>query len=87
MSPFAARRLRRLARASVELGADRTDYRRSYTASSFVPFYAQRLSSASVLEGAAGVLAGIKRDSCGDLRRPAGARRRSRWAQGWHIAE
>ena len=75
MSPFAARRLRRLARAAAELGTDRTDYRRSYTVSSFVPFFAQRLSSASVMEGAAGLLAGVKRDSCGDLRRAAAARR------------
>ena len=41
MSPFAARRLRRLAREAEANKADKTDYRRSYTASSFVPYPAQ----------------------------------------------
>ena len=55
MSPFASRHLRRLGRAAEESGCDPTDYSRSYTARSFVPYYAQRLSSASVINGAAGI--------------------------------
>ena len=49
MSPTAARHLRRLARAAADDGTDATDYSRSYTARSFVPFYAQKISSACVM--------------------------------------
>ena len=52
MSPYAARKLRRLGRAAVALGHDATDYGRSYTARSFVPYYAQRLSWACAGGGA-----------------------------------
>ena len=38
-SPYAAMRLRRLGRLAVENGVDGTDYTRSYTARSFVPYY------------------------------------------------
>ena len=38
---------------AAESGADTTDYRLSYTASSFVPYYAQRLSNATVMHRAA----------------------------------
>ena len=46
MCPFSARRLRRLARDAATNGCDTTDYTLSSTARSFVPFYAQRISSA-----------------------------------------
>ena len=52
MSPYAARRLRRLARDASDNGTDGTDYTRSYTARSFVPYFAQRISTACVMEGA-----------------------------------
>ena len=48
-APFAARRLRRLGRDAVENGNDATDYTRSYTARSFVPFYSQKISNAIVM--------------------------------------
>jgi len=54
-SAYAARRLRRLGRAARALGIDGTDYATSYTASSFVSYYAQRITSACVLNGARGV--------------------------------
>ena len=44
MSAYAAKYLRRLAREATEKDTDRTDYTRSYTARSFVPYYAQRIS-------------------------------------------
>ena len=51
-----ARRLRRLGRRVARaLGIDGTDYATSYTASSFVSYYAQRITSACVLNGARGV--------------------------------
>ena len=47
--PFGAKRLRRKGRAAKASGADPTDYTISPTARSFVPYYAQRLSTASVM--------------------------------------
>ena len=61
MCPFAARRLRRLARDAATSGCDATDYTISSTARSFVPFYAQRISSAIVMNGAQSILDGIAR--------------------------
>ena len=43
-------------RAAAKHGHDATDYTRSYTARSFVPHYAQCISSACVLHGAAGMI-------------------------------
>ena len=53
MSPYAARRLRRLARGASDNGTDGTEYTRSNTARSFVPYFAQRISTC-VMEGAKG---------------------------------
>ena len=62
MSPFRARRLRRLGREAAALGHDATDYNRSYTrARSFVPYYAQRMSNAIIINGAQGILNGINK--------------------------
>ena len=61
MSPFAARRLRRLARMAEESGADPTDYTISATARSFVPFHAQRLSTACVMNGARAIQKSTKK--------------------------
>ena len=61
MSPFAARRLRRLARMAKESGADPTDYTVSATARSFVPYHAQRLSSVCVMYGAGAIQKSIKK--------------------------
>ena len=58
-SPFAAKFLRRLGREAATNGCDATDYSRSSTANSFVPYYAQYISSACVMNGAAGINAGI----------------------------
>ena len=71
MSPYAARRLRRLARDASDNGTDGTDYTRSYTARSFVPYFAQRISTACVMEGAEGILKGIRKKSHAHLRRAA----------------
>ena len=61
MSPYAAARLRRLGRLAVARGTDKKiDYTRSYTAASFVPYFAQRLSTACVVYGAAGILDALK---------------------------
>ena len=61
MSPYAASRLRRLGRLAAARGTDcKIDYTRSYTASSFVPYFAQRLSTACVVYGAAGILDALK---------------------------
>ena len=49
VAPFTARRLRRFGRESIENGNDATDYTRSYTARSFVPYYAQQLSNTNVM--------------------------------------
>ena len=60
-SPYAARYLRLLGRIAEASGTDATDdYSRSYTAHSFVPFYAQRICSACVMHGAAAILRGIR---------------------------
>ena len=69
MSPYAARRLRRLGRAAKASGADPTDYTASPTARSFVPFYAQRLSADCVLNGARAIQKSLKRKA--DRRRSA----------------
>ena len=69
MSPYAARRLRRLARDAADNGSDGTDYTRSYTARSFVPHFAQRISTACVMEGAKGILKGIRKQCHARLRR------------------
>jgi hypothetical protein len=69
MSPFGARRLRRLGREAAALGHDATDYNRSYTARSFVPYYAQRMSNAIVINGAQGILNGINKMRRDRLRR------------------
>ena len=47
----------------------RHDYTRSYTARSFVPHFAQRISTACVMEGAKGILKGIRKKSHDHLRR------------------
>ena len=54
MSPFASRHLRRLSRRAAEEGTDSTDYSQSYTAASFVSYYAQRISNNIVMYGADG---------------------------------
>ena len=59
-SPYAARTLRRLGRNATANGCDATDYNRSSTANSFVPYYSQRISSACVMNGAAGNLNGTQ---------------------------
>ena len=46
-----------------------TDYTRSFTARSFVPYYAQRISTACVMYGAEGILKGIRKASHTRLRR------------------
>ena len=46
-----------------------TTYSRSYTAKSFVPHYAQRISTACVMWGADGILKGISKQSHTNLRR------------------
>ena len=59
--PYGASRLRRMGRLAKASGADPTDYTTSSTARSFVPFYAQRLSTACVLNGARGIQKSLKR--------------------------
>ena len=54
-----------------EGGADPTDYTASPSARSFVPFYAQRLSAACVLDGARAIQKSLKRRV--DRRRSAAA--------------
>ena len=71
MSPYAARRLRRLSRAAAESGFDGTDYTRSFTARSFVPHYGQRMSATCVMNGAEGIMKGIHKKSHDRLRRSA----------------
>ena len=60
---YGARRLRRKGRERPRpvSGVDPTDYTTSPTARSFVPFYAQRLSSACVLSGAGAIQKSLKR--------------------------
>ena len=64
-----ARRLRRLARDAATSGCDATDYTISSTARSFVPFRAQRISSAIVMNGAQSILDGVSRARSAMLRR------------------
>ena len=61
MSPYAARRLRRLAREATASSADPTDYSKSPSARSFMPYYTQRLSGSCVLDGAKAIQKSIKR--------------------------
>ena len=50
MSPYAAKRLRRLGRLATVRGTDKKiNYARSYIAATFVTYFAQRLSSACVM--------------------------------------
>ena len=65
--------LRKLARDALDVGPDVTAYMLSYTARSFVPYYAQRISHAIVMHGAAGVHKGITRMQCARLRRASAA--------------
>ena len=58
-STFGAKTLRRLGREAAVNGCDATDYNRSSTANSFVPYYSQYISSCCVMNGAAGINAGI----------------------------
>lgn len=55
-------------RPTHELGTDTTDYRRSWTARAFVPYYAQRMSSAIVMMDARGIMHGINRARSARLR-------------------
>ena len=74
MCPYSSRRLRRLARDAATSGCDATDYTLSSTACSFVPYDAQRISSAIVMNGAQGLLDAVLRARRSDqLRRPARA--------------
>ena len=69
MSPYASARLRRLGRLAVARGTDKgIDYTRSYTATSFVPYYAQRLSTACVMCGVTGILDALKTERGDRLR-------------------
>ena len=69
MSPFAARHLRRLGRDAAVAGIDATDYQLSTTARSFVPFYAQKISSAIVMNGMQGILDQLSHARHGRFRR------------------
>ena len=71
MSGYAARRLRRLAREAAANGTDRTDYTRSHTARSFVPYYAQRISFSIVMNGAKSILKTLAKASRSRLRSAA----------------
>ena len=73
MSAFTAKQLYRLGREAKEHGHDTTDYHRSHTARSFVPFYSQRMSTAFVMHGAKGILKGLKKARAARLRRAATA--------------
>ena len=57
----ADRHLRRLARDAAREKVDATDYSLSATARSFVPFYAQRISSNIVMHSARNALEHVKR--------------------------
>ena len=58
-----------LGRLAAARGTDkRIDYTRSYTASSYVPYYAQRFSTACVVYGAAGILDALKTERAARLR-------------------
>ena len=70
MSPYAARRLCRLALDASDNSTDGTDYTRSYTARPFVPHFAhKRISTACVMEGAKGILKSVRKKSHARLRR------------------
>ena len=69
LNAYGARRLRRKGREAKAHGADPTDYSLSPTARSFVPYYAQRLSSTSVMYGASAIQKSLKRKAA--ARRPA----------------
>ena len=71
MSPYGARRLRRLGRDAEDNGHDTTDYTLSYKARSFVPYHSQRMSNAIVMHGAQGILSGIQKMRSDRLRRIA----------------
>ena len=60
LNAYGARRLRRKGREAKANGADPTDYSLSPTARSFVPYYAQRLSTTSVMYGARAVQKSLK---------------------------
>ena len=60
-SPAGAHHLRYLAREAAKHGVDATDYSRSYTASSFVPYYSQLICSAGVMMGAEGIANGASK--------------------------
>ena len=67
MSAYAAKYLRRLAREATEKDTDRTDYTRSYTARSFVPYFAQRISTYSIVtNGTRGTAVSSKASRAGD---------------------
>ena len=55
----------------VRHGFDGTDYTHSFTARSFVPHFAQRMSAACVMNGAEGILKGVRKMSHDRLRRAA----------------
>ena len=69
MCSYSARRLRRLARDAALHGCDSTDYRASASARSFVPFYAQKISSAIVMNGMQGILDQLSHARHGRFRR------------------
>ena len=69
MSAFTAKQLYCLGHEAKEHGNDSTDYQRSHTARSFVPFYAQRMCTATVMHGARGILKGLKIARAARLRR------------------
>ena len=62
MSPYAAKRLRRLGRFAAARGTDKKiNYARSYTAATFVTSFSQRLSSACVMYSAESLLRALKK--------------------------
>ena len=77
MSPATSRLFRRLGREAARSGTDGTDYTKSYTARSYVPYYAQKISGAIVMNGAQGILVfldGVSRARSAQLRRALNAR-------------
>ena len=73
MSDYSAKYLRKLARDALDIGFDVTAYQLSYTARSFVPYFAQRISNAIVMRGVDGIHKGISRMQCARLRRARAA--------------
>ena len=59
MSPATSKRLHYLGREAKANGCDGTDYSRSTSAASFVPYYGQRLSWAAAGGTAEGILASL----------------------------